>query len=77
MSNSILVEAGADYGFLFIRNIVCIKNLRAFHKAAFCWGKGFAAMQGGAIIPHDKVANLPGVCPAEFWAGGVFVERVE
>ena len=63
--------------FLFIRYIIRIEYLRAFHKAALCGREGFAAMHGGPVVPHDEVADMPCVGPGEFRAGGMFAERIE
>ena len=60
-----------------MRYIIRIENLRAFHQAAFRWGEGFAAMHGGAVVPHDEVANAPCVRPDKFGTGRVLEQGVE
>lgn len=62
---------------LFKWHIVGIENLGAFHEASFMGWEGLAPMHGGAVVPHDEVADLPLVCPDKLGLGDMVEQGVE
>ena len=41
-------------------------DLGAVHDAARVWIERVASVHGAAIIPHDEIADAPGVLPCKF-----------
>ena len=45
--------------------LLVVEHLRPLHYASFRVGKRFPTVHGRPVVPHDKVADLPMMCPLE------------
>ncbi len=45
--------------------LLVVEHLCPLHHASFRVGKRFPTVHGRPVVPHDKVADLPMMCPLE------------